>query len=194
MAFREYATKEDICRHLCQHKVGDIVTLRKNCKTDTGVCERGTELEIRAITIREGVQLPSIYKDKLHQYYADAAAFSYELIVPNTEIQMVCTGNKIDTSYSSIDALFHGIILLIITVFVLFVTITDLSNCTLYKEKIVRVCIAGFLAFYALIKIISISINESSYNLIWEKNTLYGKFKCAMIVNQSSKLQPKSRQ
>lgn len=51
MAFREYATKEDICRHLCQHKVGDMVTLRKNCKTDTGVCECGTELEIRAITI-----------------------------------------------------------------------------------------------------------------------------------------------
>lgn len=93
MAFQKYATENDICNHFCPYKIGDKVTLTSILKTENGIFERGTVMEILAVSIRKELKIRTVRYDQLNSRCADMGIFEFELIEPETSVKVKATAD-----------------------------------------------------------------------------------------------------
>lgn len=96
MSYCAYATEDEICKALCNHKIGDTVELLKSCSNENGCFEIGTKLCIYNIKLRNDVMVKKIKSSEINDFEADKDLFEYELAIPNENIILYCLGDKID--------------------------------------------------------------------------------------------------
>lgn len=93
MAFQKYATENDICNQLCPYKIGDKVTLTSILKTENGFFERGTVMEIHAVSIRKELKIRTVRYDQINSRCADMGIFEFELIDSETSVKVKATAD-----------------------------------------------------------------------------------------------------
>lgn len=93
MAFQKYATENDICNHFCPYKIGDKVTLTSILKTENGFFERGTVMEILAVSIRKELKIRTVRYEQINSRCADMGIFEFELIDPETSVKVKATAD-----------------------------------------------------------------------------------------------------
>ncbi len=118
MSYRTYATADEICNALCNHKIGDTVELLKSCSNENGCFEIGTKLCIRNIKLRNDVMLKKVKSSEIKDFEADNDLFEYELTIPNENIILCCLSDKIDKVKFRVKAEIKVYILLILVILV----------------------------------------------------------------------------
>jgi len=93
MAYRKNASDKEICNQLCPYQIGDKVTLTKQIKTEDGVFEIGTELEILSVAMRQDLNVHSVSLDQLPLFQADIGVFDFELVDIETSIKVNATAD-----------------------------------------------------------------------------------------------------
>lgn len=93
MAYRKNASDKEICNQLCPYQIGDKVTLTKQIKTEDGVFEIGTELEILSVAMRQDMNVHSVSLDQLPFFQADIGVFDFELVDIETSIKVKATAD-----------------------------------------------------------------------------------------------------
>lgn len=175
MAYKAFATNEEICQVLCHQKVGTQIHIIRNVQLNTGIIEQGTMLVIRKVTLRDDAKIPKIYKDELSGYCADSGLFAYELYDPASKQRLNCTGDHIESSLRWVDyAAFWGFLLIPVIVIAAILLWLHYNSISTEIELCLAVLIFAYVVFMCTEVLKDI---EQQKRWIWKRNSAIGKVK-----------------